>query len=499
MTGQTGQVARPLLVSESDEWWPARDETHLSVARGHLGASAAVPRALAAAPTLSVRAHGARGDGRTKDTAVHTGRDRRRRPRGRYRVLSTRRLCVRHAAASQPCHLAPRRRRDARGQRRRWRLRSIRGGRATRRSRIARRATTRSRCSRGEACGRSPSWGRAGSTAGGRRATGRSRSRSASAATSGSGGSASPMPGATTSAYSAATTSTSAGVTIENGYADGIDPDCCRNVRITDCRIESRDDAVVIKTSLALGRRRDTERVTVSGCHLVTLHNGLKLGTESSGDFRRSSFRDCTIVGGAVPVERRPELRHRPDTVDGGALEDVVVSASAGQRPFAHLRAARGRGRGQTVPAAGAWRDVRDLDVDATGANGRPPIIGAARQAVARIALPDIRMTALGGGRPISCWATSRGGWHVSGRGAAAASCRPTGSLPPRGRPAPSRCRSWRRARGPAASGAARRRARRDGARSACDGAPGRSARSGTVTNKVSRGVLAADARPALH
>ena len=58
---------------------------------------------------------------------VHTGRDRRRRPRGRHRVLSARRLCVRHAAASQPCHLAPRRRRDARGQRRRWRLRSIRG------------------------------------------------------------------------------------------------------------------------------------------------------------------------------------------------------------------------------------------------------------------------------------------------------------------------------------------------------------------------------------
>ena len=43
------------------------------------------------------------------------------------------------------------------------------------------------------------------------------------------------------------------GVTIRNGYSDGVDPDCCRNVRIANCHIESRDDAVVLKTSLALG------------------------------------------------------------------------------------------------------------------------------------------------------------------------------------------------------------------------------------------------------
>src|SRR6185295_8600453 len=53
------------------------------------------------------------------------------------------------------------------------------------------------------------------------------------------------------------------GVTILNGYSDGIDPDCCQDVRITSCRIDTRDDAIAIKTSFALGRRRATRRVTV--------------------------------------------------------------------------------------------------------------------------------------------------------------------------------------------------------------------------------------------
>jgi len=35
------------------------------------------------------------------------------------------------------------------------------------------------------------------------------------------------------------------GVKILKAYADGIDPDSCRNVRISNCHIESVDDAIV--------------------------------------------------------------------------------------------------------------------------------------------------------------------------------------------------------------------------------------------------------------
>jgi polygalacturonase len=117
-----------------------------------------------------------------------------------------------------------------------------------------------------------------------------------------------------------------AGVTILNGYADGIDPDCCRRVRISDCYIESRDDAVAVKTSLALGSRRATEDVEVTRCNLVTMHNALKLGTESSGDFKRIAFSHCTILGRPHPWTGHQSSGVCLVTVDGGHLRDVRVS-----------------------------------------------------------------------------------------------------------------------------------------------------------------------------
>jgi polygalacturonase len=44
------------------------------------------------------------------------------------------------------------------------------------------------------------------------------------------------------------------GVTIRTAYADGIDADCCRRVRIPNYDIESDDDALCLKASLLLGR-----------------------------------------------------------------------------------------------------------------------------------------------------------------------------------------------------------------------------------------------------
>jgi polygalacturonase len=190
-------------------------------------------------------------------------------------------------------------------------------------------------------------------------------------------------------------------VTIENGYADGITPDCCRNVRIRGCRIESRDDAIVLKTSLALGRRRPTENVTVSGCHLVTLHNGLKLGTESSGDFRRITFRDCSIVGRRHAWKGELTSGVALTSVDGGILEDVTVSGirMTDVRTPLFVRLGR-RGRGQTVRAAGAVRNVAISDVVATGASGTSSIMGVRGEPIMRIALQRIRVAALGG-RPL--------------------------------------------------------------------------------------------------
>jgi polygalacturonase len=113
---------------------------------------------------------------------------------------------------------------------------------------------------------------------------------------------------------------------------DGIDVDCCRNVRISNCSVNSPwDDAICPKSSYALGYPRTTENVTISNCYLTGAYemgtmldgtwkrwttvdkaqrshvrpyfpeefNGsIKLGTESNGGFKNIVISNCVFDGG---------------------------------------------------------------------------------------------------------------------------------------------------------------------------------------------------------
>ena len=51
---------------------------------------------------------------------------------------------------------------------------------------------------------------------------------------------------------------------------DGMDVDCCRNVRISNCSVNSPwDDGICLKSSFALGYARATEMVTITNCLLA--------------------------------------------------------------------------------------------------------------------------------------------------------------------------------------------------------------------------------------
>jgi hypothetical protein len=202
-------------------------------------------------------------------------------------------------------------------------------------------------------------------------------------------------------------------VTIRNGYSDGIDPDGCRHVLISGCRVESRDDAICLKSSLALGVRRSTEDVVVTDCDLVDVRNGLKIGTESSGDFRNIVFRNCTLTGRPEVWDPPPfDLRPFPSagvslqSVDGGRLEQVVVSGIRmhGVRAPLFVRLAE-RGWGQAVARAGTLAKVTITDVVATGAEWTSSIMGLPGHDVTDITLGEIRISGKGGGH---AWLVSR-------------------------------------------------------------------------------------------
>ena len=191
------------------------------------------------------------------------------------------------------------------------------------------------------------------------------------------------------------------GVTIRNGYSDGIDPDCCENVRISDCRIESRDDAICLKTSFALGNRRATRNVTVTSCHLTSIHNALKLGTESTGHFKNIVFRDCTIVGQTHAWKGDLSSGIALQTVDGGTVERVVVSDIRMMNVRAPLFVRLGkRGRAQDVPMPGRLKNVSISNVVAVGAMTASSITGIPGYPVSDISLKNIRIAARGGAGP---------------------------------------------------------------------------------------------------
>jgi polygalacturonase len=122
---------------------------------------------------------------------------------------------------------------------------------------------------------------------------------------------------------------------------DGIDVDCCRNVRISDTSVNTpNDDAIVLKASYALGELRATEDVTITNCMVSGFQAGsmldgsyrpstvpapdregpagrLKLGTESNGDFR-----NITISNVVFEHSRGLAL----ESVDGSNLEDIAIS-----------------------------------------------------------------------------------------------------------------------------------------------------------------------------
>ena len=121
---------------------------------------------------------------------------------------------------------------------------------------------------------------------------------------------------------------------------DAIDVDCCRNVRISNCSVNSPwDDGICLKSSYGLGFARSTDHVTITNCYVTggyeegTLldssykrigsgykapRNGrIKLGTESNGGFRNITISNCVIeLCRGIALE----------TVDGGLLEDVAIS-----------------------------------------------------------------------------------------------------------------------------------------------------------------------------
>ena len=122
---------------------------------------------------------------------------------------------------------------------------------------------------------------------------------------------------------------------------DGMDIDCCVNVHVSNCTVNSPwDDGICPKSSFALGYARATEKVTIADCivtgyyQLGTVLDGsfkrfaadargvgrtgrIKCGTESNGGFKNITITGCVLEGcNGLALESE----------DGALCEDITIA-----------------------------------------------------------------------------------------------------------------------------------------------------------------------------
>ncbi len=116
------------------------------------------------------------------------------------------------------------------------------------------------------------------------------------------------------------------GVTIENPPSpntDGINPESCRDVRISDCHISVGDDCITIKSGRdTQGRHMGVpcENIVITNCIMLRGHGGVVIGSEMSGGVKRVTISNC-IFDGTDRGIRLKSTRGR-----GGIVEDIRVS-----------------------------------------------------------------------------------------------------------------------------------------------------------------------------
>ena len=88
----------------------------------------------------------------------------------------------------------------------------------------------------------------------------------------------------------------SIGVDVDFPNADGIHVNCSRDVRISNCDIETGDDCIIVRAnSASLKDNRPCERVAVANCNLRSYSSAIRVGWVNDGTIRDCTFSNLTI------------------------------------------------------------------------------------------------------------------------------------------------------------------------------------------------------------
>jgi len=209
------------------------------------------------------------------------------------------------------------------------------------------------------------------------------------------------------------------GISIINGIyeedgpnTDGINPDGCTRVRISDCYVQAGDDSIVLKCTKR-SARRECRDITVTNCVLITSETALKIGSETYGEFRNITFSNCVVrdAGCGIGLWMR----------DGGLIDGWVVSNISMTLPDSGVPIYMWCYPRVEGTKAGTVKNVSIRDVTAVG-DGGVFMSGRKEEPLQGITLDNIRIFMRGEGKekfhenppyPFQLWGHKRAPYDI--------------------------------------------------------------------------------------
>jgi Glycosyl hydrolases family 28 len=182
---------------------------------------------------------------------------------------------------------------------------------------------------------------------------------------------------------------------------DGMDVTCCRNVFIANCDISTGDDALCLKSESPYGGPvAPTKNIVITNCVLTGCCNGFKMGTATKGAFENITFTNSVIYNEDVPLNSRIIAGVAVEMVDGGSVEGIVISNIRMQnvRTPIFVRLGDRSGNPPSGPAPHALRGVMIDNIHATGAILTSSVTGLPGHEVEDVTISNIRVDTVEGG-----------------------------------------------------------------------------------------------------
>ncbi|WP_374163386.1 glycoside hydrolase family 28 protein [Arcticibacter sp. MXS-1] len=191
------------------------------------------------------------------------------------------------------------------------------------------------------------------------------------------------------------------GVTINNPHSpntDGINPESCKYVHISNCHISVGDDCITIKSGKDKPGRAmamPAENYTITNCTMLSGHGGVVIGSEMSGDVKKITISSCVFDGTDRGI-RIKTARGRGGVVEEIRVDNIIMKNIQEQAIVLDMQYAKTAVEPVTERTP-AFRNIHLSNITASGVKQACYINGLEEMPVDNISFNDINMEAESG------------------------------------------------------------------------------------------------------